>query len=151
MPRVTIQIIDGEYDALVRPASTEVRGILWSLEEGKTPGLDGFSPLFCRRYWPIVGEEMTDAIQLIFASREISVQWKRTMITFILKKSDTTVPGYFRPISLCTILYKVCAKVLIRWLQPVILQLISQEQRAFVSGHSISDNILLAQKFMHDL
>lgn len=52
-----------------------------------------------------------------------------------------------RPISLCNVLYKICAKVIANHLKP----LISPFQSAFVPGRFISDNSLLAAKVGHFL
>ena len=44
------------------PSTEEVEGALWSLMEDKAPKPDGFSSLFFRRYWPIIGEEVIVAV-----------------------------------------------------------------------------------------
>nr|XP_010943370.1 uncharacterized protein LOC105061109 [Elaeis guineensis] len=66
---------------------------------------------------------------MVFKSKGIPEEWKKTMIALILKQPDASTPGHFKPISLYTILYK----------------------EAFISDRSIIDNILLAQKFTYDL
>nr|XP_010936494.1 uncharacterized protein LOC105056119 [Elaeis guineensis] len=43
---------------------------------------------------------------MAFEIRGVLMEWKRTLITLILKRSDISIPKHFRPISLCTILYK---------------------------------------------
>ena len=73
------------------------------------------------------------------------------LITLISKRPDASTPSHFRPISLCTILYKMCAKILVGCLKSVIPRLISLEQGAFIEGRCIIDNVLLAQEFMRDL
>lgn len=67
------------------------------------------------------------------------------------KRLDASAPLHFRPISLCTTLYKVCARLLANRLRVVIPRIIFVEQGAFIRGRSISDNIIIAQEFMHDL
>lgn len=44
-----------------------------------------------------------------------------------------------------------CVKVLVGCLKPILPRLISPEQDVFVDGCRITDNMLLAQEFMHDL
>lgn len=73
------------------------------------------------------------------------------LITLISKWYDAFTLDHFRPISLYITLYKVCAKILIKWLQLIMPCLISPESGAFINEHCITDNIFLIQEFMHDL
>lgn len=57
----------------------------------------------------------------------------------------------FRPISLCSVLYKVIAKTLANRLKQVMNDIISLQQNAFIKGHLISDNILIAHEIFHHL
>ncbi|XP_040996793.1 uncharacterized protein LOC121242840 [Juglans microcarpa x Juglans regia] len=52
----------------------------------------------------------------------------------------------FRPISLCSVFYKICSKIIMGCLTNLPSKLISQEQGAFIPGHSIFDNISLTQE-----
>jgi len=52
----------------------------------------------------------------------------------------------FRPISCCTIIYKVVAKPLCARLKHVLPALINQIQGAFVQGRQLLYNVLLCQK-----
>ncbi|XP_042964656.1 uncharacterized protein LOC122298876 [Carya illinoinensis] len=55
----------------------------------------------------------------------------------------------FRPISLCSVVYKVFSKILVRRLSPILNRIISSEQGAFLPGRSIFENISLAQEMIH--
>ncbi|XP_038974764.1 uncharacterized protein LOC120106009 [Phoenix dactylifera] len=81
----------------------------------------------------------------------MSRDWQRTFITLIPKRQDATEPGHFRPISLCSTLYKATTKILAVRLRDILPRLISLEQGAFLGGRSITDNVLIAQEFMFDL
>ncbi|XP_074342333.1 uncharacterized protein LOC141679853 [Apium graveolens] len=52
----------------------------------------------------------------------------------------------FRPISLCTVMYKCISKILASRLKLIMPTVVDIAQSAFIPGRSISDNILLAQE-----
>jgi len=53
----------------------------------------------------------------------------------------------FRPISLCSVVYKICSKLIVNRLSAVLRRLVSEEQGAFLPGRSIFENICLTQEF----
>lgn len=106
--------------------------------------------MFFRRYWCIIKFDIVFAVQELFISGCMPHCWKLTFIALIPKRSGACEPSYFRSISLCTTLYKLCAKLLANRMKLVILHLICSKQGAFVAGRSISNNVLISQEFMYD-
>lgn len=90
-------------------------------------------------------------MQVVFESRDILGKWKKILVALIPKKPNASAPGHFRPISLCTILYKVYARILVSCLKPIYSCLVSLKQGAFVDGRCIIENILLIQEFIYDM
>ncbi|KAF8105884.1 hypothetical protein N665_0152s0020 [Sinapis alba] len=56
-----------------------------------------------------------------------------------------------RPISLCSILYKIIAKIIVHRLKPLMPMIIFPSQTAFVSYRLITDNIIVAHEMVHNL
>lgn len=54
----------------------------------------------------------------------------------------------YRPISLCTVAYKLISKIMCLRLQSCLDGIISESQAVFVSGRQISDNILVAHELI---
>lgn len=100
-------ISDEENEALNHLMSTmEVRADLWSLGEDKVLEFNGFPPLFFYLYWPIIGRDMVQVVQVIFESRGLLEEWKKMMITFILKRPDASFPSQFRSLAIAPLSIK---------------------------------------------
>lgn len=57
----------------------------------------------------------------------------------------------YRPISLCTVNYKIIYKILVMRLKKCLGIVISDSQATFVPGRNISDNVLVADELLHAL
>jgi len=67
-----------------------------------------------------------------------------TTIALIPKTRSPQEMKEYKPISLCNVLYKLCSKVLALRLREFLDEIIAEEQSAFIPGHLITDNVLIA-------
>ena len=68
--------------------------------------------------------------------------WKKTYIVPIPKKLYPSHVTDYQPINLDNTMYKIVGKVLANRLKLILPNLISEEQRAFVYGRSVTNNFL---------
>ena len=72
-----------------------------------------------------------------------------TSIVLIPKTSNPSRMADYRPISLCNVTYKIISKCLVNRLRPLLDDIISVEQSAFIPGRMITDNALVAFECLH--
>jgi hypothetical protein len=72
-------------------------------------------------------------------------------IVLILKTKTPASLKDYRPISLCNIIDKVVSKCLVNRLRPLLQDLISETQSAFIPGRMITDNATIAFECIHAL
>lgn len=138
--------------ALIAPPSTiEIKEALFSIHPDKAPGPDGFSASFYQSFWDIIGEDIASDIKSFFLSGSLDRRQNETHVRLIPKISGPKKVSDYRPIALCNTHYKIIAKLLTRRLQPLLPDLISEHQSAFVKGRAIADNVLITHEILHYL
>ncbi|KAL4361603.1 hypothetical protein GQ457_04G019930 [Hibiscus cannabinus] len=138
--------------SLLRPFTPEeVTAAFQDIGTRKAPGIDGFPISFFRLHWETIGSEFIQLCLVIIDGSADMAQVNRAVIVLIPKVKNPESMCQFRPISLCTVIYKTVSKVLVNQMKPMLLQCISTNQYAFVAGRNITDNILLAHEILQSL
>ncbi|XP_074299117.1 uncharacterized protein LOC141630147 [Silene latifolia] len=139
--------LTGEHvTGLLRPVSeSEVKEALFSIPANKAPGPDGFSSQFFRNAYPVVGQDVVQAVLEFFTNGKLLRHVNATTLTLIPKKARPTSIADFRPLACCNVIYKTISKVLCNRVATVLPHIISENQSAFIKGREIVDNILICQ------
>ncbi|GKA49974.1 hypothetical protein Tco_0743047 [Tanacetum coccineum] len=75
-----------DTEFMVRPVShEEIKAALFSMEDDKAPGPDGFSSKFFKASWSVVGPEFTKAIQDYFSHGKLLKEINATSIALVPK------------------------------------------------------------------
>ncbi|XP_050208579.1 uncharacterized protein LOC126657923 [Mercurialis annua] len=127
----------------------EIQKAVFSIHPYKSPGSDGFTAFFYQQYWDIVGPSVILAVQDFFQSGCMLRGFNHTSITLIPKIPIPLHVSDLRPISLCSIFYKIISKVLTNRLQQFLPILLPHSQNSFIKGRSIADNILVVHELFH--
>nr|GFA22687.1 RNA-directed DNA polymerase, eukaryota [Tanacetum cinerariifolium] len=123
--------------------SDEIKKAVWDCGPDKSPGPDGFTLDFFRRFWSIVGEDVILAVKEFFSSGVIPNGCNSSFIALIPKVMDAKLINDFRPISLVGCQYKIIGKILANHISHVMDSIISQEQTAFIKGRQIMDGPII--------
>lgn len=131
--------------------SDKVEPTIFDLSIVKAPGPDGFSALFYQSSWEEVKEEVREMVDSFFTDNTDLDLINSTNIMLIPKNEKPESINHFRLLGLCNVVYKVIAKILTRRMKHLMSRSITQQQRAFVAGRLIQDNVVVAQEDFHHL
>ncbi|GJS88794.1 RNA-directed DNA polymerase, eukaryota [Tanacetum coccineum] len=126
----------------------EIRLAVWNCGENKSPGPDGYTFEFFRKYWRFVGPDFCAAVEQFFENGSFPKGCNSSFITLIPKVTDAKFVTDFRPISLIGCVYKVVTKVLAIRLATVISDLVSDTQSAFVANRQILDGPFILNELL---
>ncbi|KAL1221232.1 hypothetical protein V5N11_022216 [Cardamine amara subsp. amara] len=137
---------------LTKPVSmSEIKAAVFEIKGRSGPGADGFTGNFYQQHWGTVGKDLCTEISLFFQTAFFPSEWNFTNLYLIPKVTNPTRMRELRPISLCSVHYKITSKILCSRLKKILPDIISDTQGAFVSGRLISDNVLIAHEMIHAL
>ena len=145
-PAVELESLDTPF------TEAEILNAIKQLPSDKSPGPDGFTGLFFKRCWPIIKPDVVAAVNAFYNNRcnDLNLLNKATIV-LIPKKEGAEIIQDFRPISLIHAIAKIITKILALRLAPLMNDLTSHCQSAFIKGRSIHDNFMyvrnLARRF----
>ena len=143
---------EADATAIDRPISNvEIKASLWALKPFKEPGSDGLHAGFFQRFWLLVGDSVKKEIHHIFTTKAAPEYLNKTLITLIPKSRNPETLNNYRPISLCNTVYKMVTKIIVARLRPLLPDLISPLQSAFVPGRQGMDNAIIVQELIHSM
>jgi len=142
-------IDSSSHDFLLSPVSNkDIQKVVFSIENEKARGPDGYSSLFFKQAWGVVGRDFYVVVQDFVISNRLLKQINHLIIALVPKSANVSSTSDFRPISYCNMIYKVIAKILAGRFAHILSGIISPMQNAFLGGRLMSDNINLVQELL---
>ncbi|GKD46421.1 RNA-directed DNA polymerase, eukaryota [Tanacetum coccineum] len=129
-------------------STDEIRKAVWDCSENKSPGPDGYTFEFYRKFWSLVGPDFCKAIQWFFEHSVFPRGCNSSFVALIPKVPDAKFVSDFRPISLISSMYKVVTKILANRLSSVNSDLVSDVQTAFISNRQILDGPFIINELL---
>ncbi|GJT95097.1 RNA-directed DNA polymerase, eukaryota [Tanacetum coccineum] len=117
----------------------EIKRAVWDCGTDKSPGPDGFTFGFYRRFWYLIENDVYKAVSYFFLFGDIPKGCNSSFIVLIPKFPGANMVKDFRPISLIGSLYKIIAKVLANRLVDKLGSIVNEVQSAFVKDRQILD------------
>jgi hypothetical protein len=113
-------------------SSEEIADAIFQICPLKASGPDGFPAQFFQRNWEVMKHDVIRGVKEFFATGRMPPGVNDTAIVLNLKKDVPELLKDFRPISLCNVIYKVVTRCLVNRLRPLLHDIISPTQSAFV-------------------
>ncbi|KAF5457277.1 hypothetical protein F2P56_021390, partial [Juglans regia] len=142
------ETFDPQYVSVMeRPFDDEeIFKVITGMAKDKAPEPDGFSMGFFQTCWDVVKGDVMQVFSEFHTYQKFEKSLNATFIALIPKKHGASLIEDFRPISLVSSVYKIISKVLANRLSPVLENIISKPQNAFIRGRHILDSVLIANE-----
>ena len=123
---------------------------LYKMSNNKSPGLDGWTVEFFKFFWKDLSDFILRSFNNSFANGELPSSLTRGVITLIPKPNkDRRYIKNWRPITLLPVLYKILSSCIANRLKIYLPVLINSDQKGFLQGRYIGENIRLLYDLMY--
>lgn len=122
----------------------EIRQALFSIEDRKSPGVNGLNSLFyIKNHGILLNMIWFELCRSFFYNGFLLKEMNGTSVSLIPKVEVRKSIKEFSPIAYCNVCYKIISKILNSRLDKVIAKMVTTAQLGFITGKLIADNILL--------
>ena len=121
----------------------ELYEALKRMNKGAVPGVDGLTVSFYLHYWDLLKDWLFASYLHAFECGRLSISQRKGLIRLLPKKDrNLTLVSSWRPIALLTVDYKILTKLFSIRLAAFLPKMVHRDQKGFVKGRSIHDNLL---------
>lgn len=129
----------------------EITNALTQMCPTKAPGPDGLPAAFFQKHWQSVREGLITTCLHILNHQGNPATINHTYIALIPKVPKPRKVSEYRPISLCNVVYRIITKAIANRMKPILSQIISPTQSAFIPNRLITDNVIIGYECLHKI
>ncbi|XP_059290814.1 uncharacterized protein LOC132044342 [Lycium ferocissimum] len=133
------------------PIIEEVKNDVFQLSGDSACGPDGFSSVFYKKCWNIVGADVYNVIKSFYEGQTLPKSVTHTNLVLLPKKAIINSFSDLRPISLNNFINKVISRLIHDTLEVILPSLISTNQSGFVQGRNIIEKVLQTQELVTNI
>ncbi|GKA54151.1 protein LAZ1 [Tanacetum coccineum] len=140
------KVFELSNETMTRPVTNEeIKRAMFGIGDDKSPGPDGFTPVFFKKGCDVVRHDVCHVVRDFFVNGKLLKEINHTFLALILKVTIPLKVTDYRPISCCNVIYKCISKILTNRIIEGVKEVVSDNQSAFIPGRRISDNILITR------
>lgn len=117
----------------------EIGNAMFSMGNDKAQCPNGFTSVFFKKNWDIVGGYVCNAVRDLFTNGKLLQEINHTILALLPKVSTPSRVNDYRSISCCNVVYKYISKIITNRIKDGLDDVMSDNQPAFVPGRSIAD------------
>ncbi|XP_058742105.1 uncharacterized protein LOC131614552 [Vicia villosa] len=121
---------------------------IWSCGGNKSPGPDGYSLEFFKRFWFLLKDDLMKLCNDFHSKGTLVKAITTSFLALIPKKKNPQDLIEYRPICLVGSIYKILAKILAARMRGVLDKLVLPNQTAFVPDRSMMDGVLMVNEIL---
>lgn len=110
----------------------------------KAPDPDGMSLMFFQKFWNITRYDVVNSVLNILNHGHDPTSLNHTHIVLIPKVKHPKTTKDYRPISLYNVIFRIITETIANHLKLILPEVISMSQSAFIPGHLITNNCMVA-------
>lgn len=105
-------ILDQQLGPVKPILDKEIKEVVFSIDNNKSPGLDGFGVRFFKSAWSLIGKDVIAIVNEFFTSEVLPKELFLALLMLIPTVGNPSCASEYRPITCCSTLYK-CISTLI--------------------------------------